>query len=287
MGAEAQIPRDAGLVPRHERVGVDQRLPCPHCDRGPRDSAASFRYTEAGGWIAHCFRCGWKAGARGDNGPRAPMAQRPMPTQRAGLARNWARFWRECGPIRGTPAETYLRGRECVLPPPDGDLRFHPRAYHWIAERRAPALVALATGALDRAPKTLHLTFLAADGRGKAALQPARLLLPRHEKAGAVVRLFPDEAVTTGLGLSEGIESALSLAHVGLPVWAAIDAGNLAELPVLDGIEELAIAVDRDPAGERAADSIAHRWITAGRRVRLVKPRAGDLNDIATGAYEA
>jgi hypothetical protein len=143
----------------------------------------------------------------------------------------------------------------------------------------------MATDALDRAPRTLHLTFIAADGRGKAELQPPRLLLPKHHKAGAVVRLWPDDAVTLGLGIAEGIESALSLALAGLPVWAAIDAGNLAAFPVLGGIDELTVAVDRDPAGERAADELAHRWITAGRRVRLVKPKAGDLNDVATGAY--
>jgi hypothetical protein len=278
-------PRDAGLSPRHDRIGVEQRLPCPHCDRGERDTALSFRFDPAGGWVAHCHRCGWKAGARSEVARHAPIARRDIPSYPAGLARPWARFWRECEPIRGTLGERYLRARACALPPADGDLRFHPRAYHWIADHRAPALVGLASDVRDRTPRTLHLTFLALDGRGKATLEPPRLLLPRHEKAGAVIRLWPDEAVTTVLGVAEGIESALSLAHAGLPVWAAIDAGNLAELPLLDGIEDLAIAVDRDAAGERAADALAHRWVTAGRRVRLVKPRAGDLNDVATGLY--
>jgi hypothetical protein len=274
-----------GIRPRRNITGREQRLPCPRCNRGDRDTALAFKYEGGDDWVAYCHRCGWKAGARGQDRQQAPIASRSMTARRPGLARPWAHFWRDCRPIRGTPAEGYLRERACLLPPIDGDLRFHPRAYHWIADTRGPAMVALATDVRNRSPKTLHLTFIAADGHGKADVQPARLLLAHHDKAGAVIRLYPDEAITSGLGVAEGIESALSLAHAGLPVWAAIDAGNLAELPVLDGIEEIAIAIDRDPAGERAGDALAHRWLTAGRRVRLVKPRAGDLNDVATGAY--
>lgn len=278
-------PAEVGLSPRHDRIDIEQRLPCPHCRRGERDAALSFRWIDGGGWVAHCHRCGWKAGQRSQDRPHAPIAPPAVSTHTSGLARPWARFWRDCRPIRGTPAETYLRFRGCALPPVDGDLRFHARAFHWIAKMRAPALVALATDVISRVDRTLHFTFLAADGRGKAQLDPPRLLLARHDKAGAVIRLWPDDAVTVALGVAEGIESALSLAHAGLPVWAAIDAGNLAELPVLDGIEELSVAVDRDTAGERAADALAHRYVTAGRRVRLVKPKAGDLNDVANGTY--
>ena len=278
-------PGALGVTPRHDRPDVEQRLPCPRCDRGARDTALAFRFKAGGGWVAHCHRCHWAAGSKGESQPGARVAD-PAPQPLGTLAPSWGRFYRESAPVRGTLGEAYLRHRACAIPPAQGALRFHGRAFHWLSGRRAPALVALATDAIDRTPRTLHLTFLSADGNGKADLQPPRLLLPKHNKAGAVVRLWPDEAVTLGLGIAEGIESALSLALAGLPVWAAIDAGNLAAFPVLGGIEELAVAVDRDPAGERAADELAHRWITAGRRVRLVKPKAGDLNDVATGTYE-
>jgi hypothetical protein len=88
------------------------------------------------------------------------------------------------------------------------------------------------------------------------------------------------------LGIAEGIESALSLAHASLPVWAAIDAGNMAHLPPLPGINELLVAVDRDIAGETAAQRLARRWCSAGCAVRLVLPKAGDLNDVAQGVYD-
>jgi putative DNA primase/helicase len=92
--------------------------------------------------------------------------------------------------------------------------------------------------------------------------------------------------VTLGLGIAEGIETALSLAHAYAPGWATLDAGNLAAFPVLSGIECLTIAVDNDPAGIRAADECAERWHAAGREVRLVMaPQAGaDLNDLAQEA---
>jgi putative DNA primase/helicase len=79
-----------------------------------------------------------------------------------------------------------------------------------------------------------------------------------------VCRLWPDDFVSHGLGVAEGIETALSLAHAYTPCWAAIDAGNLAALPVLAGVEVLVIAQDRDPAGEMAASDCADRWAAAG-----------------------
>lgn len=280
-------PQSVGIDPRHDRIGVDQRVPCPKCERGERDRAASFRWNDGGCWVAQCFRCGWKAGVAGQNRAQSTIAAPAIPDRHQELAKRWARYYADLPSYRGTLGERYLQHRGCAVPPVDGALRFDRRAFHWPTGQRGPALVALASDVRTRAARTLHFTFLAIDGRGKADLQPVRLLLSRHEKSGAVIRLWPDDTVTSGLGVAEGIESALSLAHAGLPVWAAIDAGNLAALPILDGIDELAIAVDRDPAGERAADALAHRWITAGRRVRLVKPRAGDLNDVATGTYGA
>lgn len=294
-------PEDVGIVPRHRRTDVEQRLPCQICKRGPSDTALALLLLEGGGWRAYCHRCrqrwGWSARPHPSRAPGAsvrphglsPDAARRVPgatAARTDLAPQWRDYWlRRCVPIADTVGAQYLEHRACPLPPPDGHLRFDPAAWHWPSKTRSPALVALASGALDRGPMTLHFTFVRRDGIGKAALNPARLLLAGHGKAGAVVRLWPDEAVATGLGVAEGIESALSLAWAGLPVWACIDGGNLAAFPVLSGVESLAIAVDRDPAGEKAARELAHRWVTAGREVRLVMPKAGDLNDVATGAY--
>ena len=95
------------------------------------------------------------------------------------------------------------------------------------------------------------------------------------------IRLWPDEAVTTGLAVCEGIETALSMAHAYTPAWSCIDAGNLAALPVLAGIECLVIGADHDEAGLRAAQDCADRWAAAGVDVAVVAPKAAraDWND--------
>jgi phage/plasmid primase-like uncharacterized protein len=169
--------------------------------------------------------------------------------------------------------------------PEDGHLRYHAELKHPPSGAVAPAMVALVTDAVTGEEITLHRTWIRGDGT-KAPLDPPRMLLGGHRKAGGVIRLWPDEAVTTALGIAEGIETALSLAHAFRPVWACIDAGNLAAFPMLDGIESLTIAADNDAAGIAAAEACAARWTAAGREVRIVMPeKAGtDLNDLARAA---
>ena len=68
----------------------------------------------------------------------------------------------------------------------------------------------------------------------------------------------------------------------GSPVWALLNTAGVTAFPVLPGIECLWVAVDHDPAGERAADACAERWRAAGREVFRVKAQAAgdDLNDL-------
>jgi hypothetical protein len=87
------------------------------------------------------------------------------------------------------------------------------------------------------------------------------------------IRLSPDDAVTLGLGLVEGVEDGLAVLLSGWsPVWAAADAGALAKFPVLDGIEALTIFADADAAGMNAATECAARWTEAGAEARISPP---------------
>jgi hypothetical protein len=192
-------------------------------------------------------------------------------------------LWNECTPLRGV-ALAYLKARNCVVPPVDGDLRCHPSLKH-PSGYVGPALVGLITHAEFGHPMSLHQTWVQANG-DKAALDAPRLFLKGHAKALGVIRLWPDDAVTHGLGVAEGIETALSLAHAFQPVWALMDAGNLEGFPALPGIEALLIAADNDDAGLKAADQCARRWNFAGREVRVVVPpgHKQDLNDLARAA---
>jgi hypothetical protein len=198
------------------------------------------------------------------------------------------RIWRASGPIFGTVAEIYLQTRGIGLeqiPDIDDVLRFHPACP--FSDARAPCLIALVRDAVTDAPNAIMRTALTDDGRkiDRKALGPI---------GGGAIKLWPDAAVTTGLVIGEGLETVASAAtrieHRSTwlqPAWALVDAGNLATLPVLSGVEDLTILVDKDEsrAGEKAADECTRRWLAAGRDVEQLIPRVigVDFNDIAVG----
>jgi phage/plasmid primase-like uncharacterized protein len=142
-----------------------------------------------------------------------------------------------------------------------------------------PAMVGLIRDVRGN-PIAIHRTYLAADGRGKAAVEPNRATLGPFW--GGAVRLDPE---APELVIGEGIESSASAGRLlGLPAWSATNAGNLASGLVLpDAVRAVVIAADRDPPGEAAAHQAAARWQAEGRTVRIARPdRDGeDFNDIA------
>jgi hypothetical protein len=142
-------------------------------------------------------------------------------------------------------------------------------------------MLALMTDAATGEPCGVHRTFLTSDGHGKALGPMAAKMMAG--RAG-MVRLVPDAEVTIGLGIAEGIETALSIMQ-GFdwrPVWAASSAGAIRSFPVLPGIEALTIFADLDCAGMEAAKACASRWFEAGRDVRIIAPPAQvkDFNDL-------
>jgi hypothetical protein len=190
-------------------------------------------------------------------------------------------IWSESIPLAGTLGEEYLGARRgCRLPPSGGDLRFHPRLRFPQPRgdgREHPALVALATTVAGNQPVGIHRLYLE-PGSPRAL---AKLRLGGCDEP-VCIRLWPDDAVTCGLGIAEGIETALSLAHLFRPVWSTIDAGQMARFPVLAGVDALTIAADNDDAGNRAAAECFGRWRDAGREVTIVRPEqtGADINDV-------
>lgn len=110
--------------------------------------------------------------------------------------------WREAVPVRGTLAETYLRGRGITCPLPDS-LRFHPACWHGGTAQRLPAMIARVDG-LPRL--AVHRTYLRPDGSGKAEVHPAKAML--GAALGGAVRVADGHGP---LVVAEGIETALSL----------------------------------------------------------------------------
>jgi hypothetical protein len=270
---------ERGIVLKRYQPG-EHRAPCPECDRGPRDDALAVRVDHDGAtWI--CHRCDWRGGI----GPgreerparRAPPRQdaRPEPGRYETLAPHGLRLWERTRPIvPGTVAAAYLEHRGCALPPyPDEThLRWHGALKH-PSGHVGPGLVGLVTTVLDCEPISLHRTWLKPDGAGKADLNghKPRKLLWNHRSDG-VVRLWPDEDVTLGLVIGEGIETCLAAARAGYaPAWATMSAHNLAAFPVLPGLEGLTVLVDHDKpdkrgrrAGIDAARELIARYVAAG-----------------------
>lgn len=122
----------------------------------------------------------------------------------------------------------------------------------------------------------VHRTRLSPEGQkvDRRMLGPA---------AGAAVKLDPDEAVSMGLIIGEGIETCLAARQLGFqPVWATGSSGGIRAFPVLSGVEALTVLaeVDANGANERAINECGARWHAAGRDVIVAAPQSGkDIND--------
>lgn len=139
-------------------------------------------------------------------------------------ARRAAEVWKGAVAAKGTLVEVYLRSRglsgpwlEAML----GQLRFHGGVHHsgeGRFTRGAPAMVGLRMAPAGPTGG-VHITYLAANGRGKADLDPAKKMLGASEREGMVggVWLTPPDAEGP-LFVGEGIESTGSAAQLS-GIW--------------------------------------------------------------------
>lgn len=193
-----------------------------------------------------------------------------LPTDREDEAKRIARamsYWNRSKDPRGTIVETYLASRCIALP--EG---VAGEVIRFCAGPRM--MVALLRDIHTNEPCGIHRTFLTPEG---AKIE--KKMLGRAK--GAAIKLSPDENVSHGLHVGEGIESTLSFMVAGYaPAWALGSAGAIESFPVLAGIESLTIFTENDEAGDCAANVCADRWLEADREVTLATPQHGDGNDI-------
>lgn len=188
-------------------------------------------------------------------------------------------IWNAAKPIAGTLAETYLRNRGITgrLPP---TLRFAPCLRHAPSGLALPALICAVQSAEGRVTGVQRI-YLAPDGSGKAAVQPAKMTL--GILGDGAVRLSRGGRI---LGIGEGPETCLSAVRLFyLPVWAVLGAGRLGALTLPEYVQEVVIFADRGEVGERQAELAAELYEKQGRAtsIALPKPDFKDFNDQARG----
>jgi hypothetical protein len=275
----------------HGRYGC---APCPVCQ--PDRRAGQDALTLADGRVGLLADCKKSACRFADIiaalGLRAGVIPRPDPAAAARReaegraeakrrAQQAVRLWTEAGPIIGTAAERYLRGRglTCALPP---TLRYHPAAWHGPTATRHPAMLALVEGADGFA---IHRTFLRPDGAGKAGLPGGDRLMLGNVLGGAVRLTGGPSRLVVGEGLETALSLSCGLLDGPAAIWAALSAAGLRALRLPRQPGRLTIACDGDPPGRDAARALAERAHGLGWQVGIVDPGDGrDFNDILTGA---
>lgn len=260
-----------------KRAGREHRGQCPLCEAGAKKGASGPFAILKDGASFRCYVCGahgdvtdlerlLRGGTPGEAARRlagpmpaaagAPRPSRPRPKEPEGPSaadRIALAMWRTAQPFAGSIAETYLKSRgilpEVVALAAD-QLRFHPAAeYAWDEDARrwltCPAMVAPVVVWDAEAGKPVwtggvHATYLRRDGRGKAALDPAKRMWGpqgRDGKPGGAWLIGPhcrDLEPGSDLAAAEGIETVLSMVSLsvlgGGPMMRAVAALSLDRL---------------------------------------------------------
>jgi hypothetical protein len=194
-------------------------------------------------------------------------------------------IWRASIDPRGTIVEDYLVGRRLELSEDIANraIRFHPS----LAWRECDGDPVIRVQAMIAAMRNIESDEIVAVSCRRLTPDGHKLGKPKFRgvAAGAAIKLDPDETVTHGLHVGEGVESCMSARQLGLkPTWALGSTSNIAAFPVLSGIECLTILGENDEASAKAVQACGERWHAAGRIVLINRAAYGkDLNDALRG----
>ena len=238
-----------------------------HCHAGCEQTAVIAALQERGLWAPGSANCEHRYDARSDR----PSNRDDDKLRTA----NALQLWCAGRPADETLVQVYLRSRGIRIGIP-GTIKFHAGLKHRTGSIW-PAMIGLVTRGRDNRPIGIHRTYLARDGRGKAPIEPNKMMLGPCR--GGAVRLAP---AGDPLMIGEGIETCLAaMQATGHGAWAALSTSGLRALDLPPAVQDVIVLADGDAPGEAAALAAAARWRHEGRRVRIARPPQGaDFNDV-------
>lgn len=214
-----------------------------------------------------------------------PPVRRGVPSANRGdrdLSEALNKIWGECRPLSprdDTPLTRYLRqrGLSGVMDDLPGNLSLHASLPYWsdgAIVGRFPAMIGCVAEVEGRLVG-LHQTYLNPDGSKARVDGPVKKKRSCRQgsTSGCGVWLYTDGS--EHLAIAEGIETALAVRVAGVAggnVVAGLSDSGVANFVLPKGIREVDIWADHDPAGLRAADTLASRCKARGVRVRVLFP---------------
>ncbi|MEQ9852675.1 toprim domain-containing protein [Pectobacterium aroidearum] len=188
--------------------------------------------------------------------------------------------------LRGTPAAQYLFNRGITSLPTD--------AIRYCDSQRAMGEIFQAIYSLATDDKGnlcyLHRTLLDGDKKADIGQSQKRLMKLQADSylehaRSVAIRMFP---VATTLGISEGIENALSCHQItGCNTWSVMNSAFMKKFLAPRGVTHLIIFADMDnnATGHAAAFACAEANLKAKNDIQRVSvrwPKSGDFNDLLT-----
>ena len=246
------------------------KMPCGLRAAGRHRSARRL-----GAWPGHAA-ASTPSGSSPEYQPQQGADREHAQARRAAwIEQAWRQIWDGATQGPGSPIEHWLRVRGIDPGALDLDrlpLRWAPRCP--LGTSTAHAMVALMTDAVTGATWASTAPSCSPTAAASTVEQPRMML-----GTAGIVRLSPDEDVTLGLGICEGIETGLSLMAAGWrPIWAAGSLEAVRRFPVCPASSASPSSRIR-AARNRGRPDLRKRWADAGREAVLWIPESGDWND--------
>jgi hypothetical protein len=194
------------------------------------------------------------------------------------------KVWSGAKSIIGTAAEVYLRSRGIKgdLSVFGRNLMFNPRLSVWIEDGENSQFKSYA-GLLAVIRKngtglTLHRTFLAKGGTGKAPIPNPKMQMKAPESVNGGFIELDKPVVADGIkliGVSEGLETALSVREAtGCPMWVGISDRLMEDMVIPKDVTHVIVWADVEAsgAGVAAAARLKTRLEFEGKHVEVVAP---------------